>query len=222
MRKFELFLSRPVHFLKKLNLAPSGGAASASGILFSVGTSSDPAASAAANSKFVELRCKSTAANGDNRLLYMHYFLSGGGGGECLRARTVIGVSIGTARGAHISLEFAAAGQITGLGVGADCQLMLPNSGITGTNACVNAEIYSIGSSSSVTGSTTSFFRAVAGGDNTGKATVDASGYLMSIQGLSVGSGKLFQTNTAGDATHALRILIGSTPYYIMLTETGA
>jgi hypothetical protein len=48
-------------------------------------------------------------------------------------------------------------------------------------------------------------------------------GYLFDIQGLgSATTGEIFQANTAADATHALRIRIGATPYYIMLTSTGA
>ena len=154
----------------------------------------------------------------------MRYALGGaGGGGECIRAFTKLEAAVGTARGAHISLDVATTGSVTGLGVGVDAQLLVPNQAIGGgTYGVVNAEIYSAGSSSSVTGSATAFFRAVAGGDTTGAATIDTSGYLMSIQGLTVASGKLFQANTAAAATHALRILIGGTPYYIMLTDTGA
>jgi hypothetical protein len=48
-------------------------------------------------------------------------------------------------------------------------------------------------------------------------------GYLMNLQGLGeAATGHIFQANTAAAASHALRILIGSTPYYIMLTDTGA
>jgi hypothetical protein len=48
-------------------------------------------------------------------------------------------------------------------------------------------------------------------------------GYVLNLQGLgNAASGKVFQANTAGAATHALKILIGTTPYYIMLTDTGA
>ncbi len=48
-------------------------------------------------------------------------------------------------------------------------------------------------------------------------------GYVLNLQGLGAATtGKIFQENTATAATHALRILIGSTPYYIMLTSAGA
>ena len=51
---------------------------------------------------------------------------------------------------------------------------------------------------------------------------MDDSGYLFILNGLTAASGKLFQTNTAAAATHALRVLIGGTAYYVMLTDTGA
>ena len=48
-------------------------------------------------------------------------------------------------------------------------------------------------------------------------------GHILNLQGLGApASGKIFQANTAAAATHALKILIGATPYYIMLTDTGA
>ena len=84
--------------------------------------------------------------------------------------------------------------------------------------------IYGEGASSSISGTAEfSFFRAIVDGATADvKATVDTSGYLFSIQGLSVASGKLFQVNTAADATHALRIKVGSTDYFVMLTNVGA
>ena len=50
----------------------------------------------------------------------------------------------------------------------------------------------------------------------------DDDGFLMKLDGLTKGSGHLFQDNTAAAATQALRIQVGSTAYYIMLTDTGA
>jgi len=55
-----------------------------------------------------------------------------------------------------------------------------------------------------------------------GAATFDTNGYIMDITGVTVASGKVFQANTAAAATHALRIRVAGTPYYIMLTDSGA
>jgi hypothetical protein len=53
-------------------------------------------------------------------------------------------------------------------------------------------------------------------------AQFDTVGYLFDISGVTVGSGKFFQVNTAAAATHALRIRIGGVAYYVMLTNVGA
>lgn len=50
----------------------------------------------------------------------------------------------------------------------------------------------------------------------------DTYGNILDISGVSVGSGKVFQVNTAADATHALRIKVNGTPYYMLLTNAGA
>jgi hypothetical protein len=162
----------------------------------------------------------------DSRGAYIrHYLMAASTGGEALRAyTTIMDVAAGTAHGGHISLSFNASGSITGLGVAARATIHVPNAISGGTYAAVQAEIYGDRATASITGATEySFIRAIVDGATTDvKATVDTAGYLFSIQGLTVGSGKLFQANTAGAASHALRIKIGSTPYYIMLTDTGA
>jgi len=54
------------------------------------------------------------------------------------------------------------------------------------------------------------------------KANFDTYGYLFTLAGVSVASGKIFQANTAGAATHALRCQIAGGTYYVMLTNVGA
>lgn len=207
----------------KLSLDLNGGAVSASGLLMGVGTTANPATSATAGDIFAEFRTRSSASTGDNRGLYWRHEFTGAGGGECIRAFSKVSAAVGTARGAHISLDVNTTGSVTGLGVGVDAQILVPDQALGGgTYGVVNSEIFSAGSSSSVAASNIAFFRATASGDATGAATVDTGGHLFSIQGLSVGSGKLFQANTAADATHALRIDIGGVDYFIMLTNSGA
>ena len=205
-----------------LKLKAQKGADAANALLFGIGTSSDPATTSVADKKVFEYRCQSTATSGDNRLLYMRYELNGTGGGECIRAFTKLTATIGTARGAHISLDVATTGAITGLGVGVDAQILIGNSALSGgTWAVVNAEIFSAGTSSDPAGNVISYFRAVNGGNSTGGADVDDDVSLFSIQGHTIGSGNLIVTEV--DETkfsHKIRILIGSTTYYLMLTAT--
>lgn len=175
----------------------------------------------------VYVNSSATVATNGVRGIYSRLWVSGaGGGGEAARLFTTInGVAADTANGAHITLSLADSSSMTGLGLGVRAQLQIGNSAPSGgTFAALQAEIYGDGASSSVSSMTEcSFFRVVADGANAAiKATIDTSGYLFSIQGLTKGSGKLFQDNTAAAASQALRIKIGATPYYIMLTSTGA
>lgn len=193
--------------------------------MVSSGTASSPITTSTANTNFLQYYVKNTATSGDNRGLYLRQYLSGAGsGGDCARIfSTVSDVAAATVTGAHISLSFGTTGSITGLGVASRNTLHIPNSSLAaGTYAATQSELYCDGASSDIVSTTTAFHRYIADGNATGIAKIDTSGYLMSIQGLTVGSGKLFQANTAGAASHALRILIGGTPYYIMLTNTGA
>jgi hypothetical protein len=193
---------------------------------FGAGTAAT-AVSLTSAAKVFEVYGNSTATSGDSRAIYTRLWLSGAAGsGESLRAFTTVNnVAADTAHGAHISLSLGTSGTLTGLGVGVRAQLQVSNAAPSGgTFSALQAEIYGDGASSSVSSMTEcSFMRFVADGATADiKATIDTSGYLFSIQGLSAASGKLFQANTAAAASHALRIKIGATPYYIMLTNTGA
>jgi hypothetical protein len=114
--------------------------------------------------------------------------------------------------------EYGASGKTTGLGSAICAELKLSAGTSAGTYAPLEVELVLPAGSS--TGTATAFMYLAASGDNV--AAMDTSGYLFKLDGLTVNSGKLFQVNTAGAATHALRVLIGSTPYYLMLTDTGA
>lgn len=203
------------HAGRKFNLALEGGAASASGILVGIGTTASPAASAVANAKFVELRCKTTAVTGDNRLLYMRYQMNGinAGGGECLRAFTKLDAACGTVRGAHISLDVddSPAGSVTGLGVGVDAQLLVGNAALPagGNYFAGQSEIFSAGSSSDVSAATAVAIHSFkAGGDATGAGTVLNALAFSSADG--AGDGKMIDTSAveAGDGDGSIRILI--------------
>jgi hypothetical protein len=121
-------------------------------------------------------------------------------------------------------LSFNATGSITGLGVAARHTIQVPNAVSGGTYAATQSEIWGDRSTSSVAGATEfAFHRYIVDGTTADiKATVDTAGFLFSVQGLTAGTGKLFQVNTAAAASHALRIKIGPNPYYIMLTNAGA
>jgi hypothetical protein len=189
------------------------------------GTSGTPLTSSTANEKFVEIRTTSTATSGDNRLMYLRYDLDGANSsGECLRAFTELGSStVTTARGAHISLEVNSSGYPTGLGVGVDGQI-LNESGATGggTLAAVCGEIYNAGSAT-IGSSVQSFFMAKANGAAQGDIDdLDDNAYLLNLVGFTPddAGAHMFTTADAAAATHALKIRIGGTDYWLMVSDS--
>lgn len=114
--------------------------------------------------------------------------------------------------------EYGASGRTTGLGSAVCAEIALSAGTTSGNYAPLESEL--VLGSGAKTGTKTGFLYMAASGADV--ATMDTNGFLFILNGVSVGSGQLFQVNTAGAATHALRIDIGGTPYYIMLTDTGA
>lgn len=205
----------------KIPLMLNGGAASASGLLMGVGTSGSPATTAVNGAKFVELRCETTDTSDDNRLMYLRYAISGiAGGGECIRAFAKVGVAAATVRGAHISIDLSSTGSCSGLGAGVDAQVMLGDVSYSDRLTAVNADIYSAGTSTDISG-VVSFIRCVMSGNATGLAAVEDAVNFCSIQGGTVASGNLIQADD--DETkfsHKMRMEANGTTYYIMLSES--
>lgn len=191
-------------------------------LLLGAGTSTNKMTTATADTKFMEFRLENSATSGDNRGIYNRFYLSGaGGGGEALRCFTTVNdVAASTAHGAHISLNFGTSGTVTGQGIAMRATLHIPATALTSnvTMSAVQAEIWSEATTSDPGGSTIlSCFRAVNGGDATGKADVDTDAYLFDIQGWTSATGSMFLADTPGTLGGSLRILIGATPYYIGL-----
>jgi len=199
-------------------------AADSAGLLLGAGTATNPATTATADAKFIEFRLENTATSGDNRGMYLRFALGGaGGGGEALRAFTVVDdVAAGTAHGAHISLGFGDEGSVTGLGVAMRGTLHVPDDAdwAPGTVAALQAEIYSDGAASDTDGATSvSFIRFVNDGNANGIADVDDDAALFSIVGGAIGAGNMVAAKTAAVVSHTIRIDIGGTPYYLMVSD---
>lgn len=191
-------------------LTAAGGSKAANALLMGIGTSADPATTAAADKSFVEMRTQSSATSGASRGLYWRHNLSGAGqSGEAIRAFTDLTAAVATARGEHISLQAGATGYVTGLGVGVDAQLYLKNEALhaNGTYSVLNAEIYSEGTTTDPAGATRlSYLRCVAGGNATGIGKVDDKAYLLTIEGTAVGAGNMVVASaTEANYSHAAR-----------------
>jgi hypothetical protein len=194
-------------------------------LLLGAGTATYPVTTATADSNHLEFRLQNSATSGDNRALYLRFYLTGaGGGGEAARIFTTVDdVAAGTAHGAHISLNFDATGSVTGLGVAARATLHVPDdaSWAPGTIAAMQAEIYSDGAASDTDGATeVSFLRFVNGGHANGIADVDDDANLLKLDGFTVGAGNVVAAKTAAAVSHTIRCDIGGTTYYLMVSDT--
>lgn len=192
------------------------GAAGAFSVMSTVQTTNElcsiqstTSVTSAALMKALDIRMAALSASGINMF-------------EVLKSTLTAAVQVGNYANAVVGkIDFGTAGYVTGLAGAVCAEIDLPSTnpvGGAGTYTCFEGEmIVPSGNTSTVP---VSFINLNLSG--AGKANFDTNGYILDIQGLTVASGKVFQANTAAAATHALRIRIGTTAYYIMLTSVGA
>jgi hypothetical protein len=193
-----------------------------------VGTSSTPyldtVAPSTADLNFEGVWVKSTAATGTTRGQYWRLYLTGGAGGECIRAFTTIenDTPADTVNGAHISLNFGSSdGNVTGLGTAVRGTLHIPDRSLGGTTTAIQAELWADGSSSAL-GGTTSFIRCVAGGDQTGIDEIDDDGFFFEATGLTSGSTHMFLVGAPVTLAASLKCKVGAVTYYLPLYSAQA
>ncbi len=141
--------------------------------------------------KGIHTRFVSEATSGDIRGMYLALTMDAAGTAHCdaLRAITTVNKDINTARGAHITLDFAATagiGQCSGLGLALGATLMIPDIASwapAGTYAAIQAEIYSWGTASDPAGMTALSFIRIANSGGTGKTNVDDDAVLFDFTG---------------------------------------
>ena len=159
----------------------------------------------------------STAAGSSVRPLHMISTMTGiGGVGGRAEFEMATNVALGGwANAIKGFANFGSSGAITGLASAIVAELTMPNAAQGGGNyTCFEAEL-NLGASTTV-GAGTSFLRASANGTLT---NFQAGGYVFDFQGLgSADTSKIFQTNT-DQPTHAVRMRIGSTDYFMLLTD---
>jgi hypothetical protein len=191
------------------------------GGIFKAGTSSSKVTTSLVGMKFLSFYLENTAASGDNRGMYLRlYHSTAGGGGEALRAFTTCNnVAAGTAHGAHISLDFAATGSITGLGVAMRATLHVPNQAQTaGTYSACLSEIWFDGSSSSLAGTTKAVIHDFSlGGDNTNHNTIKGVLAFTNIH-----TDQFASSTDETKYAKSLKILVNGTPYYLMLASDAS
>ncbi len=203
------------------------GADTTTALLLGAGAASNATVitTATANKNFIQFYTENTATSGDNRGIYNRFYLGGaGGGGESLRSYTTVDdVAAGTAHGAHLSLNFATSGSITGLGVAMRGTLHVPNYAMSaGTYAALQAEAYCDGTSSDISGVTAhGLIRCVVdGGDATAQSKVTklllvsapvaakTSAYMVANDDV---------TGAGGAAAGGIQVSVNGTAYWIAL-----
>jgi hypothetical protein len=181
------------------------------------GTNMDFSTTATTNAIAVHTTSASVTAGTSVRYIYgKHAATAAGGVGHRAEFHTTATAKLGGwANALKGYFEFGANGDITGLASGICAEVKMPNAAISGTMCVLELEL--VDQASSGYGSGGSFIRAEVSGTMT---AFRDNGFLLDLQGLgSAAAGKLFDTCTAAAASHALRIRIGSTNYYIMLQD---
>lgn len=115
--------------------------------------------------------------------------------------------------------EFGSSGTITGLATAFCAEVLLPNANVGGSVYALEIEYVAGGTSTTASG------RGWIYCNNTGDADgdFDLYGYLFRLDGLTAGSGKLYDTTAnaaTGDAT--LKINIGGTTKYLLIADDAS
>jgi hypothetical protein len=199
-------------------------------LVMGIGNSTSRAQANAAGRNFLSFYFENYATSGDNRGMYLRQYLSGAGAsGEALRVfSTVNNVAAATVHGAHTSLNFGTTGTVTGQGIASRNTLHLPNAALASnvTLSALQAEIYCDGSDSDPGDATLlSFLRFSLDGHADGIADVITStkSVFFDLQGVAAGGdgvNGLFRTVAPTTLGASLKVLIGSTLYYLPLYTT--
>jgi hypothetical protein len=152
-----------------------------------------------------------SAASGDTRLQYSKLTFTSTGSGETLRAFSVVtgagAAATGTINGAHVTLSVNGSGTISGAGNALRATIGGSSTNPGGTLAAIQCD------SDFATGGTwtnASFIRCT----NSGTGAVDA---LFSLP--AKGSNLMVRDKSSAAVTQVIKILVGGTPYYIMVSD---
>lgn len=141
-----------------------------------------------------------------------------GAGGVGGRARFELDTNValgGWANALKGITVFGATGAVTGLGSAVCAEMTLSAGTAAGTYAPLEIEL-NLGSGA-LTGTQTSLIYASVNGDDAGK--FDDNGVILSLNGITIGAGDAVQASAVSDinSTHAMKIAINGTLYYIPL-----
>ena len=185
----------------------SGPVASQNG--FIGGTATDPIV-VTTSGNISQSYATTSATSGDTRLSYNKLTFTAAGSGETLRAFSVVNTGTaavgGTVNGAHISLEVDTGGAVSGAGNAIRATLGGTLAAQTGTLSVIQADT-NFGAGVTVPASA-SYVRVTDSGATTGAIT-----NLFNLPSAMV------VARTASASSHTIKIIVGSTPYYLMVSN---
>lgn len=207
---------------------PAAGSAANGSLINGIGSTSDPLTTSTANKNFLGYWVESTATTdgSDTRGMYLRLYLSAEttGGGESLRAYTTVNAAVGTAHGAHISLNFGTSGAVSGQAIAVRSTLHLKAGTATGTVAPLQAELYLDAATSAPPANSHGLIRAIVAGDVTNIAAVKN---LLLVEGVKVTAASSATDNMVvtgcADATSTVRIKIriNGTDYWLLANASA-
>lgn len=215
--------------LDTLQLLSGTGAANNSAILLGggTGTALTRCTTALPNKNFIEFRTETTTttAGSDTRALYLRLYINGisSGGGEAARIFTTVEKAIGTAHGAHTSLNFGASGACSGQAIASRNTLHLKSGANTGTVAALQGEIYLDADDSAPPSGSHGILRLLCAGDATNVAAVKNLILVEGVKATAASSGvaDMVTTGCADSASDTeIKVRINGTDYWLLATAT--
>ena len=168
----------------------------------------------------IEVITTTAATGGSVRPIHMVSTLTGPGavGGRAEFEMTSNVALGGWANALKGYFNMGAACTVSGLGSAVLAEMKLPGASLGGVGSYGVLEIELVTQTNGLTGGAPVAFQWMqVSGDGTATADWEDNGYVMILKGLNEGTGNIFSAGADVIAAATLRILVGSTPYYIML-----
>ena len=190
--------------------------------VITIGTSGSPISLAAQPDHAIDIYTTSPSTDAGNSVRPIHMTSTmtgiGGVGGRAEFEMTSNVALGGWANALKGYFNMGDACTVSGLGSAVLAEMKLPGASLGGVGSYGVLEIELVTQASGVTGGAPVAFQWMqVSGDGTATADFEDTGYLQIIKGLTEGTGNIFSAGADVAAAATLRILVGATPYYILL-----
>ena len=187
-----------------------------------IGTSGSPISLAAQPDHAIDIYTTSPSTDAGNSVRPIHMTSTmagiGGVGGRAEFEMTSNVALGGWANALKGYFNMGNACTVSGLGSAVLAEMKLPGASLGGVGSYGVLELELVTQASGLTGGAPVAFQWMqVSGDGTATADWEDNGYLMIIKGLTEGTGNIFSAGADVAAAATLRILVGSTPYYVLL-----